>query len=58
MPAGYATLTGPLTTTTWCPASMAASASAAPMRPLEALVRYRTGSRYSRVGPVVMRSRP
>ena len=36
-PAGYVTSTGPLTTTTWCPASTAASASAAPIRPLEAL---------------------
>ena len=33
------TSTGPLTTTTWCPASTAAAASAAPIRPLEALVK-------------------
>ena len=54
---GYVTPTGPLTTTTWCPASTAAAANAAPMRPLDALLRYRTGSRYCRVGPEVMRMR-
>src|SRR5688572_15468651 len=54
---GYAASTGPLTTITSCPAAIAASASAAPIRPLEAFVRYRTGSRYWRVGPEVRRMR-
>ena len=50
---------GPETTTTSCPSSScaAASPSAAPIRPLEAFVRYRTGSRCWRVGPEVMRMR-
>ena len=36
---GYSTSTGPLTMTTSCPRASAASASAFPMRPLEAFVR-------------------
>ena len=42
--AGYWTLTGPLTMLTVFPCAMAAVASAAAMRPLEAFVRNRTSS--------------
>ena len=38
-PSGYATSTGPLTTNASCPASSTASASAAPIRPLDALLK-------------------
>ena len=55
--AEYSTSTGPLTTTTLCPSASAASASARPIRPLEAFVRYRTGSINCRVGPEVIRIR-
>src|SRR5262245_26389614 len=42
---------------TSCPAATADAARALPMRPLEALVRYRTGSRYCLVGPEVINMR-
>jgi len=56
MPRGGSRSVGPLVTVTFAPASLAAAANAKPIAPLEALVRKRTGSRYSRVGPDVMRT--
>ena len=52
-PAGVASWTGPDTNSTFAPASAAAAASAKPILPLERLVKYRTGSIGSRVGPAV-----
>ena len=48
---------GPDTTITSWPAATQADANALPILPLEPLVKYRTGSRYCRVGPDVMRMR-
>ena len=52
-PPGVARLTGPATSRTRCPAAAAAAAIANPILPDERLLRYRTGSIGSRVGPAV-----
>ena len=58
-PAGAGRETGPETSVTVAPRSRAASAMAKPILPVERLVRKRTGSSISRVGPAVMsRRRP
>ena len=46
-------LVGPVTRVTWAPRSMASRAMAYPIRPELWLVRKRTGSRASWVGPAV-----
>src|SRR5437588_11641249 len=52
-PTGRTILTGPEINLTWCPAASAASAIAYPIFPEERLLRKRTGSIASRVGPAV-----
>ena len=54
---GTSSATGPESSVTSCPAPRAAAATAYPIFPLDALVRKRTGSKYSRVGPAVIRTR-
>src|SRR6266576_1027042 len=53
-PAGRAILAGPEINFTSCPAATAASAIAYPIFPEERLLRKRTGSIASRVGPAVI----
>lgn len=52
-PRGVGSPTGPATSVTWAPASWAARAMANPILPLERLVRPRTGSMASKVGPAL-----
>ena len=52
-PAGGSSGVGPMTSRTRAPRASASAATAKPMRPVDRLPRYRTGSRSSQVGPAV-----